>query len=189
MIISRLCHLTWIEAAIAELRPAQRVGSGVELAVRFLCRFTRSIKMKLAAPFPSAGRRSASRARLPHWCGRAPGSVLPRKLVKLSFALTTLCCSRFAPSLCLFLASRTSCLLLGCCFGGFGFFCFFFFCRPRLQNESAYKVFMNSCYEAAASCCGMTHCWVCCVLCCAVLCCVLALASQPCAVFFLVRFD
>lgn len=125
MIISRLCHLTWIEAAIAELRPAQRVGSGVELAVRFLCRFTRSIKMKLAAPFPSAGRRSASRARFPHWCGRAPGSVLPRKLVKLSFALTTLCCSRFAPSLCLFLASRTSCLLLGCCFGGFGWQCHF----------------------------------------------------------------
>lgn len=159
----------------------------VELAVRFLCQFTRSIKMKLAVPFPSqraAGRRSASRAPFPHWFSSAPGSVVPTKLVKLSFALTALCCSWFAPSLCLFLASCTSCLLLGCWF----LFCVFllFFFRPRLQNESAYKVFMNSCYEAAASCCRMTHfCkqaarWACCAL---------ALASQACAVFFLVWFD
>lgn len=121
---------------------------GFELAVYFLCQFTRSIKMKptVLFPFQCAAQEGWNGLWIlfPNFFSWTWNSVLSKKLVKLSFGLATLCCSLLASNPSLFLLNLTYWVLLG-------------FFRLWLQNESAYKVFMNSCYEPAASYCRMTH--------------------------------
>lgn len=121
---------------------------GFELAVYFLCQFTRSIKMKPTVLFPFQRAvqegRNGLRILFPNFFSWTWNSVLSKKLVKLSFGLAMLCCSLLASNPSLFLLNLTYWVLLG-------------FFRLWLQNESAYKVFMNSCYEPAASYCTMTH--------------------------------
>lgn len=94
---------------------------GFELAVYFLCQFTRSIKMKptVLFPFQCAAQEGWNGLRIlfPNFFSWTWNSVLSKKLVKFSFGLAMLCCS--------LLASNRSLFLLNLTYWVFFFFSFF----------------------------------------------------------------
>lgn len=89
---------------------------GLELAVYFLCQFTRSIKMKptVLFPFQCAVQEGWNGLRIlfPNFFSWTWNSVLSKKLVKLSFSLATLCCSLLTSNTILFLFNLTYRVLL-----------------------------------------------------------------------------
>ena len=90
---------------------------GFELAVYFLCQFTRSIKMKptVLFPFQCAVQEGWNGLRIlfPNFFSWTWNSVLSEKLVKLSFGLATLCCSLLTSNPSLFLLNLMYWVLLG----------------------------------------------------------------------------
>lgn len=89
---------------------------GLELAVYFLCQFTRSIKMKptVLFPFQCAVQEGWNCLRIlfPNFFSWTWNSVLSKKLVKVSFNLATLCCSLLTSNTILFLFNLTYRVLL-----------------------------------------------------------------------------